>query len=201
MKKRVQGNLKRDAMRTGSMNTREQRITIRCIKLLDLPPVVTDWQEKTWRPDCDHYDCGVCTNPTRRYGASTCPLDGTALPMSEVEREVSSSPAGKSLDGVLSDVRVSQTRGTALDESLAQAVKDRIVNRTGGRLQALAIEITGRKLILRGSAPCYYVKQLALQELLDALSPGPRTTIEYSFQVIVRSPGRKGSSSSNRQVP
>jgi hypothetical protein len=57
------------------MDVQEKRTTSPCNKLHELPPVCTDWQQTTWCPDCEHYDCGRCDNPIRRDGSAACPFD------------------------------------------------------------------------------------------------------------------------------
>jgi hypothetical protein len=169
------------------MDTKELPTTSRCNKLHDLPPVVTDWQQKVWCPDCEYYDCGLCSNPMRRDSNAACPFDAKVLPLREVAVEAPNYPARKPLDSGSCEVPEGQSRFEALE----QAIKDRIVNRTGGRMRALAIELTDRALIVRGTAPCYYVKQLALQGVLDVLNPDHRAKIECNFQVLVHPPGQK----------
>ena len=131
------------------MDTKEQPTTSRCNKLHDLPPVVTDWQQKAWCPDCEYYRCGLCGNLLRRDSIASCPFDGKVLPLREVAVEPPNEQARKPLDSRLCEVRESQPRSKALK----QAIKDQIVNRTRGRMQALANDLTGRELIIRGSAP------------------------------------------------
>ena len=169
------------------MSTKEKPTTSRCNKLHELPPVVTDWQETAWCPDCDYYDCGLCRNPIRRDSNAACPFDGKVLPLREVAVETPNDQPGKPLDSEFCEVPESQTRS----RSLEQAIKDRIVIRTGRRMRALAIELTDRELIVRGSAPCYYVKQLALQGVLEVLHSGHQTTIECNIQIVVHPPGPK----------
>jgi len=166
------------------MNAQEKQTPSRCNKLHELPRVVTDWQQKAWCPDCDYYDCGLCGNPLRRYSNAACPFDGKALPLREAAVEPPNAQPRKPLEGGLCEVPESQPRSRALE----QAIKDRIVNRTGGRMQALAIELTECELIVRGSAPCYYVKQLALHGVLDVLHSDHQTKIECNFQIVVRPP-------------
>jgi hypothetical protein len=71
------------------MDTKEQPTTSRCNKLHDLPPVVTDWQQKAWCPDCEYYRCGLCGNLLRRDSIASCPFDGKVLPLREVAVEAS----------------------------------------------------------------------------------------------------------------
>jgi hypothetical protein len=167
-----------------SVDTKEQPTTSRCNKLHDLPPVVNDWQQTAWCPDCDYYSCGLCGNLLRQDSNASCPFDGKVLPLREVAVEASNEQPWKRPRGGLCEVQASQPGSKALE----QAIKDRIVNPTGGRMQELAIELTDRELVVRGSAPCYYVKQLALHGVLEILNSVQRTKIECNFQIVVGPP-------------
>jgi hypothetical protein len=78
------------------MDAQEKRTTSRCNKLHELPPVVTDWQQKAWCPDCDYYQGGICGNPIRRDSNAACPFDGKALPLREVAVEATAPVGGSS---------------------------------------------------------------------------------------------------------
>ena len=171
------------------MKTEEKRTTNRCKKLRELPQVVNEWQQKAWCPDCDHYFSGECGNPIRRESNAACPFDGKVLRLREVSDEAANDQQRKPLDGGLCEVPASHARCKALE----QAVRDRIVDRTGGRTKALAIELTDGELVVRGTAPCYYVKQLALQGVLDVLRSNQETKVGFNFQVVVRPPGPRES--------
>jgi hypothetical protein len=156
-----------------------------CKKLLELPPVVADCQQTAWCPDCDYYHCGLCGSPGGREGNAGCPFDGKVLPLREVAVEAPDNPPRMSLDGGSSEVPESRPRSRALE----QAIEDRILQRTGGRMRALVIVVTDRELTVRGSVPCYHVKQLALHGILDVLHSQLPTRIECNYQIVVRPPG------------
>ena len=166
------------------MYTEEKPVMNRCNKLHELPPVVTVWQQKAWRPDCNYYECGLCSNPMSRDSSGACPFDGKVLPLREVTFEAPKDQPKKPLDAELCEVLASQPRSKALE----QVIKDRIVNRTGGRIRVLAIELSNRELFVRGNAPCYYVKQLALQGVLDVLDSDHQSKLECNFQIVVHPP-------------
>jgi hypothetical protein len=157
----------------------------RCKKLLELPPVFTDWQQTARCPDCDHYNGGICGNPIGRDGNVACPFDDKVVPLREVAVEVANHQPSKPLDAVSCEVPQSPPRSKALE----QAINDRIVSRTGRRIQALEIERTDQEVVIRGRAPCYYVKQLALQGVLDVLHSDQETKVGFDFQVVVCPPG------------
>jgi hypothetical protein len=43
----------------------------------------------------------------------------------------------------------------------------------------------GAEVVIRGIAPCYYVKQLALQGILDVLGSAQEIEVELNLQVAV----------------
>jgi hypothetical protein len=178
------------------MSAKEKPDTSRCNKLHELPPVVTDWQQKAWCPECDYYNCGLCGNPLRRNNSAACPFDGKELPVREVSVEVPNDQPSKPLDGGLGELPESRPRY----KTLVQAIKDRILNRTGGRMRALAIELTDCGLVVRGSAPCYHVKQLALQGVFDVLNSVHQTKIGCSLEVVVPPPVSKEDQTQNNKV-
>lgn len=62
-------------------------------------------------------------------------------------------------------------------------VKHRIAQRTGGRVQWLEVEVTATQVVIRGCAPSYYVKQLALRGALEALGSAAESRIELNVEV------------------
>jgi hypothetical protein len=77
-----------------------------------------------------------------------------------------------------SDARSAEPR-----ETLAQAIERRIVQRTSARLQALEVEVTGDRVIVRGRAPTYHVKQLALKGVLDVIESVGTWRVEPNIRV------------------
>jgi hypothetical protein len=65
--------------------------------------------------------------------------------------------------------------------TLASDLQRQILDRTNRRVRNLAIEFRPGRVVLRGQARSYHVKQLALHGLLDAL-PG-RWRIENAITV------------------
>ena len=72
--------------------------------------------------------------------------------------------------------------------ALEQAIRRRIVQRTGKQVQSLKVEVIGNRVIISGCAPCYYVKQLAIQSVLDVIAAAGRTEIELNVQVMCGPP-------------
>jgi hypothetical protein len=164
------------------MDADEKRTTTPCKKLYELPPVATDWQQTTWCPDCDYYDRGTCGNPMRTEGNAACPFDDKALPLREAAEETNDDLPQKPLEAALRK----GPEGLPRSQALEQAIKHGIMTRTGGRIQSLEVDILGRKVTIRGNVPCYHVKQLALQGILDVMGAAPATRIELDLQVAGR---------------
>jgi hypothetical protein len=50
-----------------------------------------------------------------------------------------------------------------------EVVERHITERTSQRIRELRVEVTGDRVMVHGQASCYYVKQLAIQAVLEAL--------------------------------
>ncbi len=67
---------------------------------------------------------------------------------------------------------------------LADAIKRRIEARAGGQIQALHVDVTGGQVAIRGSASCYYHKQLAFQGLLDTNGALGARRVDFNIDVV-----------------
>jgi hypothetical protein len=67
--------------------------------------------------------------------------------------------------------------------ALVEAIKRRIMVRTWGRIQSLEVEQMGSGVVIRGWTPCYYLKQLALQGVLDVIGSACAIRIELNLRV------------------
>jgi hypothetical protein len=47
----------------------------------------------------------------------------------------------------------------------------------------LEVEVVGDRVVIRGFAPCYYLKQLLLQGVFDVLGPAGAAQIELDVEV------------------
>ena len=76
---------------------------------------------------------------------------------------------------------------------LAHSLERQIRQRTWGRIHQLAVEVTPERLVVHGCTPSYYVKQLAIQAVLETLAP-ESPVVEVDIQVgpaeFFRVPGR-----------
>jgi hypothetical protein len=81
-----------------------------------------------------------------------------------------------------------RNRGVELERLL----EHRIAQRTWGRIRRLRVEVTADRVIVHGYAQLYYIKQLALQEVLEALRPVEARTVEIDIEVglVVHSEAR-----------
>ena len=68
-------------------------------------------------------------------------------------------------------------------QALERAIERQIVQRTWGRIQALEVEVSDNRVIVRGRAPSYYVEQLALRGVLDVIESTGARRIELNIQV------------------
>ena len=57
----------------------DDRHTIICKHLPELPPVVSDWQQSCQQPRCPHYCQGECSHSGRQWTSAPCPFDGKEL--------------------------------------------------------------------------------------------------------------------------
>ena len=162
------------------MAAEDRRTTSPCKKLNEVPSVLTDWQQVTWCPDCDFYDRGTCGDPIRTDSNAACPFDGQALPIREVAVDPKVYPPQAPADAALGRGRKTPPQSKALE----LAIMGQIVQRTGGRIQMLEVEMLEDAVVIRGCAPCYYIKQLALQGVLDVI--GSRRTSRVELNVLVQ---------------
>ena len=64
-----------------------------------------------------------------------------------------------------------------------ESIKRRIVQRTGGRMESLRVETVGSRVVIHGSAPSYYVVQLALRGARDVVGSAASNQIEFNVEV------------------
>ena len=152
-----------------------------CKKVPEAPPVVSEWQRTTWCPDCEHYELGTCANPARIGSNAPCPFDDKALPLREVPLEPW--PEQRLRTGVVCQGPENQMPPAA---PLGQTIKDQIVKRTGGRIQMLSVEVLTGGIVIQGLAPCYYLKQLVLQGVLDVIGSVAASKVNLNVEVASR---------------
>ena len=70
---------------------------------------------------------------------------------------------------------------TADLNALPLTIERHIARRTWGRVRQLVIEVNGDRVTVRGCAPSYYVKQLAIQACLEVTeAPLPRLAVDIT---------------------
>ena len=70
----------------------------------------------------------------------------------------------------------------------AELIEHRILQRTWGRVHRLKVDVDGERVVVSGCASCYYVKQLALEGILDVVNPNSPPQIELDIEVTANSP-------------
>ncbi len=68
---------------------------------------------------------------------------------------------------------------------LEQIVRRRVAQRTWGRLRRLEVEVDDQHVVIRGNSPTYYLKQLALAAVQEAL---PGIPVEHDIRVTSGEP-------------
>ena len=68
-------------------------------------------------------------------------------------------------------------------QQVERTVEERIIGRTGRRLRWLQVENVGPCVVVRAVSPTYYVKQLALQAVLDIRVEAPDLAVEFDIDV------------------
>jgi hypothetical protein len=66
---------------------------------------------------------------------------------------------------------------------LEQAIKHQIVQRTGRRIQGLKVEVSDDRLLIRGRAASFHLKQLAIQGVMDVIGSRVATQLQVEVQV------------------
>jgi hypothetical protein len=155
-------------------------LVLRCKKLDETPSVVTDWEQQIWCPDCEHYSLGACLSPSRTSNSSPCPFDGKALPLRVLAGGLGNDRPQDAMVGV----RSQQAERPRPSAELELAIKHEIGQRTGGRIHALEVEVIDDRVVVRGCAANYYLKQLAIQAVLDVLGSAGAPRIELNIQVV-----------------
>lgn len=80
------------------------------------------------------------------------------------------------------------SQSDSVSSDLAQAIERQIRLRTGRRIHPLDVAVTADRVIVQGRAPSYYLKQLALQAVLDVLGQLGPGRLEMSIEVTTARP-------------
>jgi hypothetical protein len=66
---------------------------------------------------------------------------------------------------------------------LERAIKNAILQRTGGRIRMLEVSVAGNVVVVRGRSPSYHVEQLALRGVFDVVGTSGATRVELRVRV------------------
>lgn len=81
---------------------------------------------------------------------------------------------------------------------LEQAVERQITLRTGGRVRPLRVERLAGRFVVRGQAPSYYLKQLAICAVQEILGSGAR--VDLHLPVVEGMAGRPSAGRESRPL-
>jgi hypothetical protein len=152
---------------------------ILCNKIREVPPLLNESQQTVWCPDCEECNCGTCSHLTCTDGDVLRPFDGSSLLQRKVAMDSNNEQSLRPSDSAA----IPQRNGRLQSAECEEMIKHRIAQRTGGRVQWLEVEVTATQVVIRGCAPSYYVKQLALRGALEALGSAAESRIELNVEV------------------
>ena len=150
---------------------------ILCNKIRELPPLLTESQQTIWCPDCEECNCGTCSHLTSRDEDACSVFDESVL----LGNNVVDSNNNQCPKPAASTVKQGPN-GRLPSAECEETIKHRIVERTGGRIRLLRVEVTGNRVIIGGSAASYYLRQLALRGARDVLGSAAND-IELNVEV------------------
>jgi hypothetical protein len=150
---------------------------IQCRKLVELPVVVSEWQQIVWCPDCEHYALGKCSMPRSAGAEHVCPQDGKPLSF----RVVTANDGGSQEWG--NETGCVPPEIEPCFDATEQAIRQKIMERTCGRIQALEVEVSESVVTIDGHVACFHLKQLALQGVLDFMGACRNYDIELNIRV------------------
>lgn len=74
------------------------------------------------------------------------------------------------------------------NEELERSIERQIVQRTWSRIHRLQVELVDGRIVVHGCTSSYYVKQLALQGVLDVLGSADSVCVDLDIQVASIAP-------------
>ena len=150
---------------------------IQCRKLFELPVVVSEGQQIVWCPDCEHYELGKCSMPRSAGGEHVCPQDDKPLSLRLVTANDCDSQEWENETGyILPEIE-------PCFDATELAIREKILQRTCGRIQALEVEVSESVVTIHGNVVCFHLKQLALQGALDVIGAATNYGIELNIRV------------------
>src|SRR5262245_32664894 len=140
---------------------------ILCDRIAEVPPLLAESQQTIGCPDCEDRSRGTCSH-----------LKITNVNTGKVAME-SNNQSLERFDPAMSEEPMHGLWSSACEES----IKRRIVQRTRGRIRLLQVDTIGSRIVIRGSAPSYYLKQLALRGACDVLGSASTNQIDFNVEV------------------
>lgn len=74
------------------------------------------------------------------------------------------------------------------NEELERSIERQIVQRTWSRIHRLQVELVDGRIVVHGCTSSYYVKQLALQGVLDVLGSADSVCVDLDIEVASIAP-------------
>ncbi len=74
------------------------------------------------------------------------------------------------------------------NEELERSIERQIVQRTWSRIHRLHVEVVEGRIVVHGCTSSYYVKQLALQGVLDVLGSADSVCVDLDIEVASIAP-------------
>jgi len=148
-----------------------------CNRIREVPLLLIESQQTIWCPDCEECNYGTCCHLTSTDGDACCVFDGGVLLGNDV-MDSNNNQCPKPF----ASADYQEPNGRLRSAECEETIKNRIVERTGGRIGMLRVEVTGNRVVIGGSAPSYYLKQLALGGARDVLGSAANR-IELNVEV------------------
>jgi hypothetical protein len=150
---------------------------ILCNKIREVPRFLTESQQMISCPDCEECNCGTCSHLICTDGDVCCPFDESVL-LRNIAMDSNNNQSPRPCDSAAHREQDGMLRSAECEET----IKNRIVERTGGRIRLLRVEVIGNRVVIGGSAPSFYLKQLALRGARDVLGSAANR-IELNVEV------------------
>jgi len=152
---------------------------ILCDRIAEVPPLLAESQQTIGCPDCENYNRGTCSHLKVTSGKPHCCFDGRSLLLGKPVMDCNNLPVESSAPAA-----TSESPGRLWSAACEESIKRRIAQRTGGRIRLLRVETIGNRVVICGSAPSYYIKQLALRGACDVLGSEAANQIELNVEVL-----------------
>ena len=151
---------------------------ILCDRIAEVPPLLAESQQTICCPDCENHNCGTCSHLKYTDGDTLCFFDSGSLQFGKVIMNSNNRSSESSVSDALRE-----STGGLWTSACEESIKRRIVQRTGGRIRLLQVETIGSRVVICGSAPSYYLKQLALRGACEVLGSAALSQIEFNVEV------------------